>query len=613
VKAKTWNDSPAEAKFTSDFSIIKGDAAFKIGIKLGSGNFMNSVKSVFNGARDASPEGLINAGFAAYAAYLAGVEILSRALPLRGGTWVELSTSTMKQKRNGVKIVPSRFNYGTVAAELDEGNLMATQINAYNAYIQAKKELKLSSAKNIDSMKQSYVSADVDIPLTGGAPAGINLSGGEAGQYAEQHLHFVLNVQNELKISVLGKASIVGATISAKSLDTSFGQLILESVRDLIKHESLGANIGLTTNSLSGIGAEYSNGLSEMVSEITSIIGTENINIVVANALNLNGAMIANAQTDENGELTDLGNLEVLAGLLFVQHIYTHDDGITFGASMVAGRTKAGESNNAYRASFGMKSGDGIVRATIGNGKSPLHNQLNRNINNVIEFNYDIDLKTIHLYYKKRDKLAEEQAAEKIGDTWREIMGTPDDARTKPQEKTSKEYVTKPNIKFFARTVENTGGIYYHGYTIFTFSDGKQVIVAGFPEKSNMVKDNLKGIAVEYTKENLDKGLFLERDWKDFKNVLLQEWEFSDDSALEDKLSKAREAVNFIEIGNNGGRFDYDICVTDHCLGANSNTVQKKIFEAMGLDLTPVGVSLPGIKGKFFESPLEKLHNRVQQ
>ncbi len=43
-------------------------------------------------------------------------------------------------------------------------------------------------------------------------------------------------------------------------------------------------------------------------------------------------------------------------------------------------------------------------------------------------------------------------------------------------------------------------------------------------------------------------------------------------------ITKAREAVKFIETSNNGGRFDYDLCFSDNCLGANSNTVQSAIY-----------------------------------
>jgi hypothetical protein len=342
-----------------------------------------------------------------------------------------------------------------------------------------------------------------------------------------------------------------------------------------------------------------------MVSKITSIIGTENIKIAVAHAIHLNGAMIANAQTDENGNLTDLGNLEVLAGLLFVQHLHTHDDGITFKASMQAGRTKAKETNNAYRVSFGIDSGDGIVKATIGKGKSPTHANLNRDINNAIEFDYNLNLKTIHLYFKGRDEVAEARAAEKVDNAWQKMMGISDDAQWQAREESYKEDGT-PNIKFFARAVEKTGGVFHHGYAVFTFSDGKQIIVAGFPEESNMLKGNLKGVIAEYTKENLDKGLFLEKDWKGSKRVLVQQWKFSSDSELRNQLAKAKRAINFIETGNNGGRFDYDICLTDSCPGANSNTVQRRLFEELGLTLEiPEDLNLAGIRGVFFNGPLD--------
>ena len=53
-------------------------------------------------------------------------------------------------------------------------------------------------------------------------------------------------------------------------------------------------------------------------------------------------------------------------------------------------------------------------------------------------------------------------------------------------------------------------------------------------------------------------------------------------------------------------RFDYDLCFSDNCLGANSNTVQKHIYDAMGFKIkVPEDMNLPGINGKFYNGPLD--------
>ena len=60
--------------------------------------------------------------------------------------------------------------------------------------------------------------------------------------------------------------------------------------------------------------------------------------------------------------------------------------------------------------------------------------------------------------------------------------------------------------------------------------------------------------------------------------------------------------VKFIETGNNGKRFDYDICLTDQCWG-DSNTFQKLIYDRIGFTFKiPKGIRLPGIEGRVYKA-----------
>ena len=170
---------------------------------------------------------------------------------------------------------------------------------------------------------------------------------------------------------------------------------------------------------------------------------------------------------------------------------------------------------------------------------------------------------------------------------------------------------SKPTIEFFVRDVKYTGE--QHGYTIFTYSDGTQIIITGFPENMNMITGNLKGIIIDYTKDNWKNGLFPEKDWKyNLSRKLIQKWEIPNDQELKSYLSQAKQAIDFVNTGNNGERFDYDFCKTDACSGANSNTVQKLLFEKMNLNLDiPKDISLAGIKGKFYDGPFDNYFQKL--
>ncbi|KIE06300.1 hypothetical protein NF27_AB00010 [Candidatus Jidaibacter acanthamoeba] len=126
-----------------------------------------------------------------------------------------------------------------------------------------------------------------------------------------------------------------------------------------------------------------------------------------------------------------------------------------------------------------------------------------------------------------------------------------------------------------------------------------------------MLTKNLQVIDAPYTAEN---SYLFGDDWKaeDVEHCRLHTWELSNDMELKIELSKAREVIKIIETGNNGGRYDYDFCLTDKCWGSNSNTLQGAIHNAMGHKLIiPKGFSLPGINGKFYNGLLDDLLQKM--
>ena len=118
-------------------------------------------------------------------------------------------------------------------------------------------------------------------------------------------------------------------------------------------------------------------------------MGTEAATVVVAGALHLHGAMIANAEIDENGHYTDQGKLTLEVGDLFVKHLHNHDNGVIVGAAyeflnkqmggnrgkadgsgpLVDAKVQEGKTTGYnFKPEFGYKSRDGKAYATIGHG-----------------------------------------------------------------------------------------------------------------------------------------------------------------------------------------------------------------------------------------------------
>ncbi len=167
----------------------------------------------------------------------------------------------------------------------------------------------------------------------------------------------------------------------------------------------------------------------------------------------------------------------------------------------------------------------------------------------------------------------------------------------------------KPTIELVVRRVFPHTNI-MHGFTIFTDSTGQKTIIAGYPEKHNFLL-NLEIVDAPYVEANaklLDKDWASEGDYKNQKNEykIIKTERPSTDQDLQKYLSKAREAISAIKqkairLGNNDGMFDYDLCITDKCWGGNSNTVQRAIWDSMGMKIeVPSDIKMPGIEGKFY-------------
>lgn len=151
-----------------------------------------------------------------------------------------------------------------------------------------------------------------------------------------------------------------------------------------------------------------------IVSQITQLIGVESATVVVARALHLNGAMIANAEIDASGQYTDKGNLTLEIGDLFAKYLHTHDDGVIYGAACdflnkytpkkAIEEKEAGKAGYHFSPEFGYKSHEGKVLATIGVGKVTVHgNQrggaINRDLNAANTLKQPSPMESVKAYF----------------------------------------------------------------------------------------------------------------------------------------------------------------------------------------------------------------------
>ena len=206
--------------------------------------------------------------------------------------------------------------------------------------------------------------------------------------------------------------------------------MILESVKEL--EESSGKSFGLSigwgkkvSHSLGG-SFELSNGKRNVVGKLTELIGYKDATVIVAHALELNGAMIANAQIGDDGKYTDLGNLVLTVGELFVKHVYDSDEGYTLGASIdyITGNKGSDGKISKYGVVFGGRDGDGYTFATIGKGEVRCTEsgigkvceieKANRDVSKTSSFDYEYKIETIRAKFSALDEETKKKAIENL-------------------------------------------------------------------------------------------------------------------------------------------------------------------------------------------------------
>ncbi|MGX6960778.1 MAG: hypothetical protein ACIPMY_06205 [Rickettsia endosymbiont of Pentastiridius leporinus] len=125
-----------------------------------------------------------------------------------------------------------------------------------------------------------------------------------------------------------------------------------------------------------GVEAGYKN--SAWTNQVARIIGSQVVNIAVKETLEIAGGLIANAEEDKDGNLTDKGNLSINCGRMIVKTIHDYDEGVTLGIGasfQVKASEKVGKEGNKEvnfdHASLKLELKDkrGEVSSVIGQGR----------------------------------------------------------------------------------------------------------------------------------------------------------------------------------------------------------------------------------------------------
>ena len=418
---------------------VEGFLGLKLGIQNSIAGLIESGKSVDKGLRQGGKEGAINTAFAAWDAYNTLMGLAAGGGLFQGGVWISASyqESSSELDKRTVRFTTievgseedGKLKEGTYESTSEEMRLKSTQIKAYDAYFNTNKLTIEAASSEVHSRSQGG-GINIQVGISGTIGSSVSGNTGKLSSDEIVPINAQIHVTNRLELKVNGHADIKGASITAKSLEASFESLILESVKELEESggKSFGLSIGWGKSVSKSFGGsfELSNGKRNVVGKLTELVGREDAKIIVAHALELNGAMIANAEIGKDGKYTDLGNLTLTVGELFVKHVYDSDKGYTLGAStnyITANKGSDGKISK-YGVVFGGRDGDGYTFTTIGKGEVKCtKNEIgkvceiekaNRDVGKPSSFDYDYKIETIRAKFSVLDEETKKKAIENL-------------------------------------------------------------------------------------------------------------------------------------------------------------------------------------------------------
>ncbi|WP_024461590.1 hemagglutinin repeat-containing protein [Marinimicrobium sp. LS-A18] len=221
---------------------------------------------------------------------------------------------------------------------------------------------------------------------------------------ATQHTNSQLTAGNAINLTSGNDTTINGANAEAKHLNVSVGgDLTVASVQDTGSADgrredySGSITVGAGVSGGANVGQGETEGSTAWVSNQTSLIGSESVNIQVDGHTQVDGALIANIKDDGS----DGGNLNLDTGTLGYTDFEDHDRensdyaSVGFGTGGNAGanaQTSAPESFEGDSATLDFTSRDKdrqqITRATIGEGNITVRDNPDQDLS---DLNRDID------------------------------------------------------------------------------------------------------------------------------------------------------------------------------------------------------------------------------
>ena len=396
VEARNWVARTYDEQIVAEHIKQHAEAGVKLAIKQTVTSSIDKAKTLINKKGTHVIDNLDRI-FKAYDTYKSFAMLPTHAVT--GGSYAYMEAKRTDELTETSIAVDNTINGETIIAKIVEDiRFQGVQMQARDVDLAAENFVFETSK---DTMEKEYNCGTVDIDIGISNPAlstGNPAYNSNTTNVATYHQNYI-KASGNLKITLTGDGKFKGVSLEGASIDIKAKNLILESVQDIISSKLSGANfhVGLDQGyGIEGFGGYGEKGRekSAWTNQIARIIGTQVVNIVVKETLELAGSLIANSEEDKRGNITDKGNLSVNCGRMIVKTIHDYDNGLTLGigASYQVGEAKDGEGKVKFHHAplkVSFKDQKRTIAPTIGRGTintgSIIGDQINRDIASQIQ------------------------------------------------------------------------------------------------------------------------------------------------------------------------------------------------------------------------------------
>ena len=316
--------------------------------------------------------------------------ILNSLKSVKYGVWASMSVSTSHTQSHKTQAVDNQFIGGDIYFDIEEDAIIeGIKCDLGNFSLKAKNAF-FSTSSNTSNQETYSSNINISVPISGSVgsiiSSGFKTSDSESISYHDDN---VVNIKGKLELKLAGDGVIRGVQFIANEVDIDAKNLLVETLQDVLKARMQGMNMsfGLNENTSSfGVKADMGKQDKAWSNAIGSIIGRNVVNVTVQQTLEIVGGLIANADINEDGSLTDKGKANVQAGKIIAKKLYDYDDGYSYGLGVSLNKTVDPDTGNIkygkkVPVTYSFNENTRDILPTIGKGNLDVDNLIEGSIN----------------------------------------------------------------------------------------------------------------------------------------------------------------------------------------------------------------------------------------